>query len=140
MTPPSLKLSLLAKTILTALITLINAVYVRWCETTAWKHSDKLGLNISDYQKLDRAFAIIKAEYQYLAASYLGDELKLATWLTDYDGRMRMTRRFQIIRASDQAVILRGSWQMCVIQISTGNLKRMPQEFIDCYAPIIVET
>ena len=56
-----------------------NAVYVRWCEAIAWAHSASLGLTLADYQRLDRAMAIRRAEYDYLLPSFAGEQLQLAT-------------------------------------------------------------
>ena len=67
-----------------------NAVYVQWCERIGWAHSQALGLSLLDYQRLDRAMAIRRGEYDYLLPTVLGDELTLATWLTASDGKLTM--------------------------------------------------
>ncbi len=36
-----------------------NAVYVQWCEQSAWSHSIALGLDLQRYRDLDRAMAVI---------------------------------------------------------------------------------
>lgn len=35
-----------------------NAVYVRWLEQCAWKHSESLGLGLTEYRELDRAMVV----------------------------------------------------------------------------------
>jgi acyl-CoA thioester hydrolase len=50
-----------------------------------------------------------------------------------------MERRFQLIREADQAIIMRGKWDLVCIEISTGKPKRMPPEFCDIYLPAIVK-
>jgi acyl-CoA thioester hydrolase len=67
-----------------------NAVYVQWCE------------------KVDRAMAIRRGEYEYLLPSGEGDAMTLGTWLFSGDGRLAMERRFQLVRDRDGATILRG--------------------------------
>ena len=116
-----------------------NAVYVRWCETTAWAHSQALGLGLADYQRLDRAMAIRRGEYDYLLPSVLGDELLLATWLTASDGKITLERRFQLIRCSDQATLLRGRWELVCIDLGSGRPRRMPKEFSAAYLAAIVD-
>jgi acyl-CoA thioester hydrolase len=103
-----------------------NAVYVQWCEKIGWAHSQSLGLTLLDYQRLDRAMAIRRGDYDYLLPSTLGDELLLATWLTASDGKLTMERRFQLIRQRDQATILRGRWELVCIELSSGRVRRMP--------------
>ena len=115
-----------------------NAVYVRWCETIAWAHSKALGLDLADYQRLDRAMAIRRGEYDYLLPSVQGDELLLATWLTGSDGRITLERRFQLIRCSDRATVLRGRWELVCIELGSGRPRRMPKEFSTVYLAAIV--
>jgi len=110
-----------------------NAVYVQWCEKTAWAHSELLGLSLQDYRRLDRAMAIRRGEYDYLLPTTLGEELTLATWLTASDGRLTMERRFQLIRDRDGATVLRGRWALVCIAVSTGQARRMPAEFCQVY-------
>ncbi|MBC3879356.1 acyl-CoA thioesterase [Undibacterium sp. FT79W] len=116
-----------------------NAVYVQWCEVIGWAHSEQLGLSLNNYQELNRAMAIRHAEYDYLLPSVLGDKLILGTWIVASDGKLNMERRFQLIREADQAIIMRGRWDLVCIEISTGKPKRMPPEFCDIYLPVIVK-
>ncbi|MBC3813239.1 acyl-CoA thioesterase [Undibacterium aquatile] len=116
-----------------------NAVYVQWCEVIGWAHSEQLGLSLNNYQELNRAMAIRHAEYDYLLPSVLGDKLILGTWIVASDGKLNMERRFQLIREADQAIIMRGKWDLVCIEISTGKPKRMPPEFCDIYLPAIVK-
>lgn len=116
-----------------------NAIYVQWCEVIGWAHSEQLGLSLNNYQELNRAMAIRHAEYDYLLPSVLGDKLILGTWIVASDGKLNMERRFQLIREADQAIIMRGKWDLVCIEISTGKPKRMPPEFCDIYLPAIVK-
>ncbi len=110
-----------------------NGAYVRWCEAIAWAHSSRLGLDVADYQRLDRAMAIRRGEYDYLLPCVLGDRLTLATWLREGDGRLTLERRFQLVRDRDRATVLRGRWELVCIEISSGRPRRMPPEFLQAY-------
>jgi acyl-CoA thioester hydrolase len=114
-----------------------NGTYVRWCEQIGWAHSEKMGLGVADYQRLDRAMAIRRAEYDYLLPTQLGDRLTLATWLFAGDGKLTLERRFQLVRDGDQATVLRGRWELVCIEIRSGRARRMPPEFIQAYTPFI---
>jgi acyl-CoA thioester hydrolase len=116
-----------------------NAVYVRWCEAIAWAHSERLGLGLADYVRLDRAMAIRRGEYDYLLPSYLGDELLLGTWLSGSDGKITLERRFQLIRLRDQSTVLRGRWDLVCIEMRSGRPRRMPAEFSAVYLAAISE-
>ena len=115
-----------------------NAVYVQWCEKIGWAQSESLGLNLADYQRLDRAMAIRRGEYDYLLPTTLHEELTLATWLTASDGKLTMERRFQLIRKADQATVLRGRWDLVCIELSSGRARRMPPEFCQVYLAAMV--
>ena len=110
-----------------------NAVYVQWCERAGWAHSHALGLSLADYQRLDRAMAIRRGEYDYLLPTALGEELTLATWLFSNGGKLSMERRFQLIRNRDQATVLRGRWELVCIELGSGQPRRMPPEFCAVY-------
>ncbi|WP_130909170.1 acyl-CoA thioesterase [Pseudomonas mucidolens] len=110
-----------------------NAVYVAWLERCAWRHSQRLGLDLTAYRRLDRAMAVVRHEIDYLAAGYEGDELQLATWIVDWDQRLKMIRRFQLLRPRDGSTLLRAQTTFVCIELSSGKPKRMPAEFIDGY-------
>jgi acyl-CoA thioester hydrolase len=110
-----------------------NGAYVRWCERIGWAHSEKLGLGVADYQRLDRAMAIRRGEYDYLLPTQRGDRLTLATWLLAGDGKLTLERRFQLVRDRDGATVLRGRWELVCIEVSSGRVRRMPPEFIRAY-------
>ena len=110
-----------------------NAVYVSWLERCAWRHSQRLGLDLTEYRRLDRAMAVVRHEIDYLAAGYEGDELQLATWIVDWDQRLKMTRRFQLMRPNDGTTLLRAQTTFVCIELSSGKPKRMPAEFVEGY-------
>ena len=97
-------------------------------------------MTLADYQRLNRAMAIRRAEYDYILPTLLDESLTLATWLTASDGKLTMERRFQLIRDSDQAVILRGRWDLVCIEVSSGKARRMPAEFCDAYLSVVIDS
>ncbi len=116
-----------------------NAVYVKWCERAAWAHSVALGLDLACYLQLDRAMAITRSEFDYLAASRLGDKVAVATWIVDWDRKLTMERHFQIIRPSDAVTLLRGKMKFACIEISSGKPRRLPPEFIKGYGAVVID-
>jgi acyl-CoA thioester hydrolase len=91
-----------------------------------------------DYQRLDRAMAIRRGEYDYLLPTTLHEELTLATWLTASDGKLTMERRFQLVRSRDEAIVLRGRWDLVCIELSSGKPRRMPSVFSEIYLAAMV--
>ena len=115
-----------------------NAVYVQWCEKIAWAHSRALGLSLADYERLDRAMAIRRGEYDYLLPTLLDDRLTLGTWLLAGGGKLQMERRFQLVRDSDRKTVLRGRWELICIEMSSGRARRIPPEFDRVYQPAMI--
>ncbi|ARU89123.1 thioesterase family protein [Pseudomonas sp. M30-35] len=110
-----------------------NAVYVSWLERCAWRHSQFLGLDLVEYRRLDRAMAVTRHEIDYLASAYEEQQLQMATWIVQSDQRLKMDRRFQLIRPEDGVTLLRAKTTFVCIELSSGKPKRMPSEFIDGY-------
>ena len=114
-----------------------NAVYVTWLERCAWLHSQQLGLDLAQYRRLDRAMAVVRHEIDYLASAYEHDELVMGTWILDWDQRLKMNRRFQLVRPADGVTLLRAQTTFVCIELSSGRPKRMPAEFIEGYGQAI---
>ena len=115
-----------------------NTVYVKWCEQAAWSHSEAMGLTLSDYHELDRAMAISQAQYNYLQASYEGEDIVAGTWLVGWDRKLTMNREFQIIRPADGTTLLRAAMSLVCIELSSGKPRRMPKAFIEIYGPAVL--
>lgn len=114
-----------------------NAVYVTWLERCAWRHSQRLGLDLDVYRQLDRAMAVVRHEIDYLAPAHEADALQLGTWILDWDRRLKMTRHFQLIRPADGRTLLRAQTTFVCIELSSGRPRRMPTEFVDGYGAAI---
>ncbi|WP_312601695.1 acyl-CoA thioesterase [Pseudomonas luteola] len=117
-----------------------NAVYVAWLEQCAWQHSGSLGLGVDEFHRLDRAMTVVRHEIDYLASAFEGDQLLLGTWLTDWDRRLRMTRRFQLVRPSDGMTLLRAVTTFVCIELSSGKPRRMPEAFIQGYGQALPDS
>jgi acyl-CoA thioester hydrolase len=115
-----------------------NTVYVKWCEQVAWAHSVSLGLDLDSYRAVNRAMAITHSEYDYLQASREGEAVVVATWITEWDKKLTMHRRFQVIRPADGFTLLRASMRFACIDLTSGRPRRMPKEFIEGYGPAVL--
>jgi acyl-CoA thioester hydrolase len=115
-----------------------NAVYVDWCQKVAWAHSVALGLDLARYRELDRAMAITHSEFNYLQPSLEGDEVVIGTWIVEWDEKLTMARRFQVIRPEDGVTLLRAAMRFACIELSSGRPRRLPPEFITGYGPAVL--
>lgn len=110
-----------------------NAVYLTWLDRIAWAHSEKLGLSLENCLALRRGMAVRHTRVDYLDAAMLGDELLIATWIVAIDGRLRCTRRFDIVRISDGGRVLEAEVDYFCLNLDTGKPCRFPQEFSRFY-------
>lgn len=115
-----------------------NAEYLRWIERISWAHSQQLGLDIHHYRERDRAMAVHRHELDYLAPAHAGDTLALATWIVDCDGRLTLTRRFQLIREDDGITLLRARTRFACIELSSGRARRLPDDYRRIYGGALV--
>ena len=115
-----------------------NAEYLRWIEQVSWAHSESLGLSLARYRELDRGMAVHRHELDYLAPAFEGDRLALATWIIDGDGRLTLTRRFQLIRPADGRTLLRARTRFACIALSSGRPRRLPEEYRRIYGEVAV--
>jgi len=110
-----------------------NAVYVRWINDGAWAHSQSRGLNFNSYRKLDAGVIVVRHEIDYLSSAMPGETALVATWISANDGRVRLSRRFQICDQASGRTLARASTGFAVISLSTGRPRRMPPEFVSGY-------
>ena len=110
-----------------------NAVYLQWLDRIAWTHSAKLGMTLEDCLALRRGMAVRHTRIDYLEAAVDGDELLLATWIVGSDGRLRCTRRFEIVRLSDNKRVVDAEIEYFCLNLDTGKPCRFPPEFVQRY-------
>lgn len=116
-----------------------NVVYVRWLEDVSWAHIESLGMTWSLHEETGKAMAITRTEIDYLAAANTGDRLELGTWLTDFDGRFRSARQFQLIRATDGKTLMRALSTHACVDMKSQRPSRMPLAFKRILGDVLVE-
>lgn len=112
-----------------------NVVYLAWIQDVAWAHSTALGWDMAGYHRIGAGFVARRHELDYLAATFAGDELRVATWIVENPGRADMWRAYQIVRAVDGVTVLRGRTQWVCVDMTSGRPRRQPPEFVEAYQP-----
>ncbi len=108
-----------------------NVVYVRWLEDISWAHVESLGMTWELHEATGKAMAITRTEIDYLASANAGDRLVMGTWLTDFDGRFRSAREFQLVRPADGKTLVRAVSTHACVDLKTQRPSRAPKEFAD---------
>jgi acyl-CoA thioester hydrolase len=110
-----------------------NSVYLKWFDRAAWSHSRVLGVSIEDCVRMRRGMAAHRTEIDYVLAALLGDVVNVATWIVGSDHKLRVERRFQVVRVSDSVTLARARTDYVCINLDSGRASRMPEAFSRAY-------
>jgi len=113
-----------------------NTVYLQWMDRIAWAHSAALGLSLEDCLALRRGMAVRHTRVDYLRAAVEGDGVLVATWIVASDGRLRCTRRFDILRVADGERVLEAEIDFFCMNLDSGKPARFPPAFTEKYRPL----
>ncbi len=113
-----------------------NAHYVRWLDRVAWDHSAALGITPGHCLTSRRGMAVRHSRLDYLSALFESDEVLIATWICASDGRLRCSRRFEVVRATDGVRAFEAEIDYFSLNLDTGRPSRFPPEFTSAYAPL----
>jgi acyl-CoA thioester hydrolase len=114
-----------------------NAVYLTWLDRAAWSHSAALGLPLERCVAMRRGMAALRTEIDFVRAALAGDQVQVATWIAGGDGRLRVGRRFQVLRVADGETLARARTDYVCINLDTGKAVRMPPEFTRAYVATV---
>jgi acyl-CoA thioester hydrolase len=114
-----------------------NAVYLTWLDRAAWSHSAVLGLPLERCVAMRRGMAALRTEIDFVRAALAGDQVQVATWIAAGDGRLRVGRRFQVLRVADGETLARARTDYVCINLDTGKAVRMPPEFTRAYVATV---
>ncbi|GGY84047.1 acyl-CoA thioesterase [Marinobacter zhanjiangensis] len=116
-----------------------NVVYVRWLEDISWAHIESEGMTWALHEQTGKAMAITHTGIDYLASANAGDHLVLGTWFTDFDGRIRSARQFQLIRPADGKTLVRAVSTHACVTMASQRPSRVPPEYAEIFHRIRVE-
>ena len=107
--------------------------YVQWMIDCAFAHSTELGLPESRCREMARGMAAVHFDIDLLGSAYEGDPLRVATWISESDGKLRLSRHCQIIHGETSQTLARGDFDFVCTNLESGKPVRMPAEFIATY-------
>lgn len=114
-----------------------NSVYLSWLDQCVWSHCEAAGMPPERCKSINRGFAAVRHEIDYISSVYVNEKVAIANWVTKNDGRLRAERKFQIIRISDQKTVLRAhSFYICT-NLTSGRPCRMPDEFLTSFCATV---
>jgi acyl-CoA thioester hydrolase len=113
-----------------------NSVYMTWFERAAWDHSAAVGLPLEQCLELDYGMVVLRSVIAYLRPAVRGDAVRVATWILPNQRKVRVSRRFQVLRDSDSSTLARAEIEYACVELSTGRPARWPPVFLERYIVI----
>ena len=113
-----------------------NSVYMTWFDRAAWDHSAAVGLPVEQCLALDRGMVVLRSVIAYVRPALRGDAVRVATWILPGQRKVRVSRRFQVLRDSDGATLARAEIEYACVELSTGRPSRWPPVFLERYIVI----
>lgn len=113
-----------------------NSVYMTWFDRAAWDHSATVGLPVEQCLDLDRGMVVLRSVIAYVRPGIRGDVIRVATWILPNQRKVKVSRRFQVVRELDGATLARAEIEYACVELSTGRPSRWPPVFLERYVVI----
>lgn len=113
-----------------------NVEYVRWLDLAAERHADALGYTRARMLDEGRMWFVSRHEVDYLAETWLDDELHIYTWVADV-ARVRSWREYVIHRPGDDVIISRARTLWVLVNLSTRRPLRIPPDMAERFDPLV---
>lgn len=111
-----------------------NIEYVRWVDRIAEMHARHLGLSREELLEARRMWFVARHELDYLAETWPGEEIHVATWVQSV-GRTRSWRRTIAWRNSDRRLVLRASTCWVLVDILSRRPVRIDPAWVSRLDP-----
>jgi acyl-CoA thioester hydrolase len=105
-----------------------NLEYLRWMQSAAILHSDSHGCTQATAD--DGATWVIRTHrVKYLRPAFAAEQIIVLTWVSNFR-RVQSLRKYKIIRAKDNAVLVEGETDWVFVDAKTGRLRSIPKNVI----------
>ena len=119
-----------------------NVAFVEWMQDAAIRHGQQRmagynGYNLNTAFVLNESAAFVVREHriEYLLPVFQGDEIEVRTWLNEAR-RVRLHRRYEFIRKSDERVVAKGETDWVYVDMKTGRPIVIPANILELF-PIL---
>lgn len=104
-----------------------NVAYVQWMQAAAVAHSAAQGWPGARYRQIGCGWVVRRHTIEYLQPAFAGQPIVVRTWVATMK-RVSSLRRYQIVRAADQALLARAETLWAFVDYQTGEPRRIPPE------------
>lgn len=109
-----------------------NLAYLKWMQSAALAHSAAQGWPGAAYQALGAGWVVRSHHIEYLQPAFSGDEVVVRIWVADLK-KVTSLRRYRIVRATDNVVLVTAATDWAFIHYATGVPKRIPHEVAQAF-------
>ena len=106
-----------------------NLEYLRWMQEAAILHSDSQGCT-KVTTAAGATWVVRMHRVEYLRPAFTGEQIIVLTWVSTFR-RVQSLRKYRIIRAKDNAVLVEGETDWVFVDAQTGRLRSIPKK---CYS------
>jgi acyl-CoA thioester hydrolase len=109
-----------------------NVCYVSWMQDAAVAHSSVQGWTPERYHSAGYGWVARSHYIEYRSPAFENEQIIVRTWVADFQ-RVSSVRRFEILRATDEALLARAETNWAFVRFSDSRLMRVPQAVADAF-------
>ena len=114
-----------------------NIAYLRMIETCRTRLAAKLGMSLREMAQTHLYPVVTRTEIDYRKPAVLADELIIKGRLESVE-RARFWCAFEMVRASDGALLITCRQSLALVQMPQGRPCRLPAEWAEKYAHLAI--
>jgi acyl-CoA thioester hydrolase len=109
-----------------------NVAYVEWLQSAAVAHSAAQGWPGSRYKEIGYGWVVRRHTIEYLQPAFAGDSIVVRTWVATMR-RVSSLRKYQILRASDNALLAKAETLWAFIDYQARQPRRILPQVVDSF-------
>jgi acyl-CoA thioester hydrolase len=103
-----------------------NVHYVQWMQDAAVRHYESIG-GIPPTEAIGATWVVRSHHIEYFSPAFAGDAIEVRTWVVNMR-RVRSLRRYEFVRVSDGAALVKGETDWVFVDNHTGRPIAIPKE------------
>ena len=113
-----------------------NIAYLRMIETARTRLAAKLGMALREMAETQLYPVVVRTEIDYRKPAKLGDEILIRGRLEKVE-RVRFWCAFEVVRASDEQLLITCRQSLALVQMPQGKPVRLPEDWPQKYAHLM---
>tara|TARA_R110002096_G_scaffold114770_1_gene248771 strand:+ start:15381 stop:15821 length:441 start_codon:yes stop_codon:yes gene_type:complete len=109
-----------------------NIAYLRMIETARTRLAAQMGMKLVEMADRQEYPVVVRTEIDYRKPARLGDVIEIRGELESLE-RVRFWMRFEVVRPTDEALLITCRQQLALVQMPKGRPLRIPREWTELY-------